>query len=438
MRAFKNKFFPLNKNWYPFYLKIKNKCYVDFVSEDSHKISTDWSNIKFIFNKFFYLAMLAPFYSGQFLGFLLYNLLSNKIEFLRLNLDHFGPIINVFAFYRSPRYTAKKTYIILANGFPNPELLKLFPKNFIFLDGLFFSIFLRGLFFSRLASSLVGALSLDERLTQPTFDFSTFSVKNECLAPLDLTESVLNDSEVNSLRQKIGEGGFVALYCRTPGWKQSAQRSARNQSPDTFKLLIKNLVEAGIVVVRFGGHYQPIISFSNKKFIDTTSYIDSSHRDIWIWKNCSCIIGSVSGATHVPSIIFRKPTLYFGSHSLGHHALLHGLRHHVGQIPDWITWVQASDTNKREVIEYLSNPDKWPGLVPCQRALLPAEILSAASWFMRKNQNIINLPIPSKQRITGVIFSLFSHGKPYAAVCKTFIDRKSNNIIIYNQKEKNI
>ena len=64
-------------------------------------------------------------------------------------------------------------------------------------------------------------------------------------------------------------------------------------------------------------------------------------NDIAIWRHCSAVIGSPSGATHVPSIIFSKPTLYLGYPWCRKLAQWHCLDFHQSDLPTENFWLLA-------------------------------------------------------------------------------------------------
>lgn len=418
----------LNKYLLKFYQRAKRMCFVDFVDNEYRAAHKRQSGINFVRHIIQSMLCLAKFL-GIGLGNFYASKFRSKFVFIRLNLDHFGPIVNLYLFWRSADFDPQKIYVVLSLNFKNSLLLKMFPKNFIFLDGIFFFVLLRGLFFSKMSRGLVGGLRLSQTLNDDCFDFHNFTFAKEDLDPIQLPENMARSSEIRHLKERIKRKQFVAIYCRTPGWSQSAQMSARNQSPDDFVPLIEGCLASDVCVVRFGGQYQPAVDFSHPNFVDTTQMVDSHERDLWIWKHCCCVIGSISGATHVPSVMFRKPTLYIGSHSLAHHALYHGLRHHPGVIPSWINWAQASDGELNDLEIHLRDTTLWEDLLPSFRTLKPAELREAGGWFITQHVRSIKWStdvVPSNEKLH---FRLRSTGEKYSAKCFAEIKQDGNNVI---------
>ena len=356
------------------YDKACDHAYPDFVSLGPQKVSS----------KYFIIRLFLDLFStlGRLIGNLSCAAGFDKVVFVRLNLDHFGPVINVYALVNSTVYCERKYYVFLAKRFSNSPLLLCFPSNVVFLSSFFSFIFFRGLFWSDLSINLVGALTLDHEHDCGPVDFKCFSAGINDFEPLqDIAHSSASDV-CKSFLDDLGETRFVLLYCRTPGWKQSAQNSARNMLPDDYLPLIQSLTSQKVPVIRFGGHYQQTLNFDSKYFLDTTLLRDCGQRDLWLWSNCACVIGSISGATHVPSLIFRKPTLYLGNSLIVHFAMLHGLRCNEAELPHWVHWAQASVKDVDEVRRAICRSDSFFEMSDAYRNLSPSEILETCLQFL--------------------------------------------------------
>ena len=101
-----------------------------------------------------------------------------------------------------------------------------------------------------------------------------------------------------------------------------------------------------------------LFDYSNSRF-------NSKMNDIALWSHCEGVIGNASGATHVPSILFGKPTLYIGFSWLKGLAMWHGLHFHNGCIPSENYWLVSSafhegvwvEPNERLNAETTTNED---------------------------------------------------------------------------------
>ena len=258
--------------------------------------------------------------------------LKNKKIFLQLNLDHFGPIIYAHLFQNSRDYDPEKTYFIMAKDFPSKGLLKSLPSNIRVLDRPWQWVVYSGLFFCRPCSFYINVHHASYRenysLKQPEMSCLSQSVKK--IAPLKQRSSSSNRPEF--LKEWVGDSRYIVLYGREPGWEMSVGRSRRNLNLKSFKEFLNKCHTCGIKVIRYGGSYmRPAVEWgiAPELLIDyATSPHCTPENDLHLWENCSGVIGSMSGATHVPSLLYGKPTLYIGfvpvHHIVGFHGLLQG------------------------------------------------------------------------------------------------------------------
>ena len=89
-----------------------------------------------------------------------------------------------------------------------------------------------------------------------------------------------------------------------------------------------------------------------------TSKFSSPANDIELWRNCIAVIGSMSGATHIPSVIFGKPTMYIGFQRIRDLIAWHGLNMFAGTIPSDVTYLLPSvvcDNQKLSIEERYYN-----------------------------------------------------------------------------------
>ena len=273
--------------------------------------------------------VISPFTRGH----------NRKNIYLRLDLDHFGPIIYLYSFVNSTDYDQKSSYYVLCCQFENENLLDLFPSNIIFIKRPIFWVLISPLFFTAKKSYLIYPFVRDYQL----------KVKREIkgLDPLLENTAELKFRSVVKIPAKEMPGWlnlllkgrkYIILFNREPGWHASISRSMRNIDLDNFKELLEYCRENNLAVIRLGGSYLRTAEFyglSDELIIDYphTKY-RSSENDLIIWQHCEAVIGSVSGATHVPSIIFGKPVLYIGILPLHHIFVFHGLIYKQGTIPD--------------------------------------------------------------------------------------------------------
>jgi putative glycosyltransferase (TIGR04372 family) len=266
------------------------------------------------------LSYLVRYYFPRIIGILLFPvgiIIRNKLNFLRLDLDHFGPIICVYYFISSKNYDSNKLYFVLNCNFPSPSLLEGLPKNIIFIDNPLLWIISSGYFFCDPCSLQLAPIhhSYFNDVRVPFMDFEPLSRNTKKLYKSTFLFSKYT-SRPKYLKDLLGNHSFIMLYVREPGWHMSAGKSLRNGNIKVFHKFLKYCFEKNIKVVRFGGDYmKPIEDYGidNSLIIDyCNSELCYPENDIYLWANCSGVIGSMSGAMHVPSVLFGKLTLYVG------------------------------------------------------------------------------------------------------------------------------
>jgi putative glycosyltransferase (TIGR04372 family) len=284
---------------------------------------------------------------------------SLKKKFLRLDLDHFGPIIYVYIFTNSPIYNKETKYYVCCCNFGNDKLLQIFPKNIIFIKNPLYWLLLGPLFFVKSISFQIYPFVRDYRLK---IRRSIVGIESMLQNTSELkSRSIIKTDNISApdwLNKLLKGRKYIIFYNREPGWHASISNSKRNIELDRFKGLMRYCNENKLAVIRIGGSYlRPAETYNldNELIIDyphTEHY--SLNNDLIIWQNCEAVIGSVSGATHVPSIIFGKPALYFGPLQLHHILMLHGLIYIPGTIPNNVFFAPTPVTYNGEVMS-LSN-----------------------------------------------------------------------------------
>lgn len=240
--------------------------------------------------------------------------------FLRLDLDHFGPIIYLDYFINSSHYNTNNHYYVMSYQFPNKELMKHFPGNITFIEASLKSYLFCFLFFIKDRGLLI--FPHYENFTRfkvqtSNIDFSPLSMSSTERKPL-LANKVFDRPDW--LRKQIGDSAYVMLFNREPGCAYTAGVSNRNMDLSSFQDLIEFFDSEKIYVVRYGGEYmRPAADYgiSSNYLIDyTASKRVSDKNDVALWANTAAIIGSSSGAVHVPNVIFGIPALVFSLGSL--------------------------------------------------------------------------------------------------------------------------
>ena len=290
------------------------------------------------------ISMFSRYWAPRILGLSLCPLalaLWDK-RFLRLNMDHFGPIVYVYSFLNSKNFSHKKTYYVLCHKFPNQDLLRLFPDNIIFLQGTLRQLFFGWMFFLPFRS--IHIFPLFEHL----YHYRKLCSKSDW-APLTAEPNSLSGLALDSLEcpkwlTDATEGKkFILIFNREPGCEYTVGKSLRNIEIDRLCPAIEACQKYGYKMVRYGGEYVSPVADEILNEFDIFDYskseYNSSQNDIFLWYYCDAVIGSPSGATHIPSILFSKPTLYVNYPWLSGLAMWHSLHFHSGSIPKNNYWL---------------------------------------------------------------------------------------------------
>lgn len=240
----------------------------------------------------------------------------SKYIFIRNDLDHFGPWMHLVVAnnYLSKKYP-HKVQIVLASRFSIDSKLaaSLSFRNLYIIYNPFLQFLLSPLFFlPRNTYDINGSIILSNR------KFSTSYSRINSVPPID--DFFLSNYSCSSIHNKLSfSSGYCLFFARSGVWKHSASNSKRNM-PDFFThALISTLLK-----------YIDVVVISPPPNLDLQKFASSQHKiynfDVLVSSfpahhiySCStAVVGSVSGATHFPSIVFNKKTLYFADLPLEH------------------------------------------------------------------------------------------------------------------------
>jgi putative glycosyltransferase (TIGR04372 family) len=330
---------------------IKKLLYPDFVPKPFKIIRQDVSN-KFKESKALgikvFITHIARYYFPRTIGFLItpFSIFLRKSMFLRLDLDHFGPILYPFYFLNSKLYSKEKKYYILEFNSRNSYLVNSFPSNFYFVKSPIMWLLLGGFFFTKTKSLHIFPVyynqEVDYSIRKKT-DWEPLSRITSDLIPLS------NNTEQERpkwLLNLVGNHDYVVLFNRESGCDYTAGNSARNIGLDKFIPFLESNKSSNFKVIRYGGKYMtPANNYniSENLLIDyATSVYCSPENDIDLWKNCTAVIGSPSGATHIPSVFYGKPTMYIGYNRIKTLIAFFGLDTNIGTLPSNTTTLLPS------------------------------------------------------------------------------------------------
>jgi putative glycosyltransferase (TIGR04372 family) len=302
------------------------------------------------------ISLLIRYYYPRIMGILLYpiGLFFRGTKFLRVDLDHFGPITHPYLFSVSKDYDEDSTFYVLSCDFPNSGLEKGLPDNIIILKNPWYWMLFGGFFFCSCCSLNIipnfPQFYNDQKIKFS--DFEPLSRDTEKIGPFKKLKKY--QKRPSFLLDLVGNEPYILLYNREPGWNLSIGNSQRNIELGIFKKFLETCHEYRIKVIRYGGAYMKPASYYNIPnellFDYSQTKFCTPENDLYLWANCRCIIGSLSGATLAPSTIFGKPMLYIGLVPLFHIPATYGLLQHSGSVPSnaWFA-IQKVLKNQKEI-----------------------------------------------------------------------------------------
>ena len=257
------------------------------------------------------LVYLIPRMIGDFLDKLYFGKILDKVLFVRSDCDHFGPWCQLFLLSETEKeFKNHYKFVCAKSNTIDDTWIKFFKtRKMIIIYNPFFHFILSPLFFTKkFAIDVNGQAPLSYFLNDVKYKkFKRISETNNKLLS-NLTYKKISYKPKKKL-EKIFSRELVLLYGRTGYWKYSRMNSKRNMPPSVFNNLIDIIGEKYNIYLL--GDSKKIVN-KNKEFLFSDDSLDD--KDIQmplIYKKSKCVIGSVSGSSHFPSILFNKPTLYF-------------------------------------------------------------------------------------------------------------------------------
>lgn len=269
----------------------------------------------------YYFYYKLPSLLGDVIDLFVTNKISKKYSFIRADCDHFGSWIFLILYIRQNN-DPKRKYICLAKKesidnywlelfLKNTETSIIYNKILQFLITPFF-------FSSKLAVEVNGH-------TFYSFPQNIYSKKTYKMLDV-LNSEFLDKYAFNDFKKKnkfsilnlnkVLPKDYVLFYARTGKWKHSISNSLRNMPPKVIYKLINLISSLSNVVLIDEIPLNNQIKSNNIYSLNELS--EKNLELVDIYSNSSCVIGSISGATHFPSLLFNKPTLYIGDMPFDH------------------------------------------------------------------------------------------------------------------------
>ena len=259
----------------------------------------------------YFLIYKFPRILGIFLDNIWFGTILNNFLFVRADCDHFGSWCYLFLLSKTEKKFKNFYKICLAK--PNTidkTWLKFFSSSKIiiiynpFLQFLFSPFF----FTTKFAIDVNGQIPLSYFLNKIKYrEFKRISETTTKFLE-NISYKKLNYKNNKNL-EKIFSRKLVLLYGRSGNWKYSRKNSKRNMPNEVFQKLI-NIIGENYNIFLLGDSGK--IIHNKKEFIYSEESLNNKELELpIIYKNAKCVIGSVSGSAHFPSILFNKSALFF-------------------------------------------------------------------------------------------------------------------------------
>lgn len=283
----------------------------------SFKIKKYLSGWKYYLGRYKY-----PNFTGNLINYVIGPILKNKFVFLRCDCDHFGPWTYLFLFTKSQLFKKDKIYFCLARkNTINRHWINLYrKKNLILIFNPILHFILSPLFFAPIIALDVNAHNYIS-FFRNNIKYKHFRRMNELSD--DFLASINNDKSLPKRNESIFNNKIVLLYARTGNWRFSIKNSTRNMSLEASNELIRIISKSYNVFLV--GDTQFSNKSKNKNIFDESYLLKNNISISEIYKRASFVIGSCSGGTHFPSLIFNIPTLYIADIPLWHLKAIYNL-----------------------------------------------------------------------------------------------------------------
>ena len=256
---------------------------------------------------------------GSIIDFFPVNFLEKKYVFVRADCDHFGPWRCLYLYCLVQEKDLKKNIICLAKEGTISNYWKNYfkVKNLNIVYNPFLKFIISPFFFSKkLAIDVNPQIPIEFFLKGKKYkNFKTLKyISDNILEEIELPP--IEDESRNPSYRKLQSRPYILFYGRFGFWDYSTRPSKRNMPIDIFIEII-NFIGKTHNIFLIGDSYKAI-NFKSDFLFSKKSFQSEKINLAYIYKNADSVIGSVSGATHFPSLIFNKPTLYIADIPLHH------------------------------------------------------------------------------------------------------------------------
>ena len=268
-------------------------------------------------NILYFLLYFYPRLLARFFNYILNNKIFNNLKFVRCDCDHFGSWIFLLLCLRKNQENNKKLFFCLAKrNSINENIFKYFEKyNLIIIYNPILQFLISPLFFTLKNSIDVnGHFPLSYMKNDKNYpNYPNIGAIDEFFLKKISINTKSQNHKLNIFGKKRRQ---VLFYPRFGNWLFSVKNSKRNMPFKIAEIIIKEISRSHDLIL-LGNTFKYFTNFENSIYdFDTVLKNGLSPHDIF--SRTDCIIGSISGATHFPSLLYNIPTLYIGDIPLDH------------------------------------------------------------------------------------------------------------------------
>lgn len=265
----------------------------------------------------------------------------NKLKFVRSDCDHFGSWVFLLLCMHKLRDSNYLFFCFAKRDTINKSLLSYFSKfNLKIIYNPILQLILSPFFFLKSNAIDVNGhfvLSyLNNNKAYPNFE-SMGAIDNIFLEKISLKSKLVPSKK--SLFNDDQE--YIIFYPRLGNWKFSIGNSRRNMSSKLAKNLLK-ILSKSYKIIMIGNTARYFIRDFNNLYAFEDLVNEGLEIDD-IYSGAKCIVGSISGATHFPSLLYNIPTLYIGDIPLDHILAIYNMislqSNNISSVPKKDNWV---------------------------------------------------------------------------------------------------
>ena len=234
--------------------------------------------------------------------------------YIRVVCDHFGPWLNVLVagLYLKEAGDKRQLVILAQEGSICRRYLSLIKKNINLqvISNPVDRAIISPMFFSISSYNCNGWVIKENSTDEYLNSLDRVPVLSDTLLEQINKHLILSSDNPPVEFETICNNRYVLYYARSgKNWKYSIGESQRNLHKDDSRMICKVLIGMGFNILVIGDTPQTYLPES-ENIMHIGSYDDLEGDLDVVYKNAEALIGSASGASHFPSVIYNIKTLY--------------------------------------------------------------------------------------------------------------------------------